>query len=388
MATIQRVVAFQQRLGGREAHLLDVLVDRRILLDVGVGGGQIGFRLVVVVVGNEVLDRVVREELAHLPVELRRQGLVRREDDGRPLYRLDHSRDAVGLAASGHPQQGLVGKAVVQTFGEFADRLRLVARRLEIGNYLGRVVHAWKGAGSKCERPSILSESFRSDRVAHVHRAFHTRAQHQALGHCLGHRPGRGAARARTRHHRPRTGRTGFRHPGTHQGRGPKGDRRGRHQIHGGRRHSRPARSHLPQARTRQRARVRAEPDHGLERREALPDQPDPGARRSGGRGHRARSVLGLLSRHGQAGAGRAGRRQDRHRLRFQDDPGATGGGDHPEDPAADAEQPFEPDRRVLLAHGLGRTRRGAAAPPPGSDRERRHLRAHPLGTRSPSPTS
>ena len=58
------VAALEQRLGRRQAHLLDVLVDRGVLLDVGVARGHVGLGLVVVVVRDEVLDRVVREELA------------------------------------------------------------------------------------------------------------------------------------------------------------------------------------------------------------------------------------------------------------------------------------------------------------------------------------
>jgi len=38
---------------------LDLLVDRRVLLDVGVGLRDVGLGLVVVVVGDEVLDRVL-----------------------------------------------------------------------------------------------------------------------------------------------------------------------------------------------------------------------------------------------------------------------------------------------------------------------------------------
>jgi hypothetical protein len=64
-----------------------VVVDRRVLLDEGIGGRHVGLGLVVVVVGDEVLDRVVREELAELAVELRGQGLVVGHDDRRPLHR-------------------------------------------------------------------------------------------------------------------------------------------------------------------------------------------------------------------------------------------------------------------------------------------------------------
>ena len=67
----------EDRLGRRQAHLLDVLVDRAVLLDVEVARRDVRLRLVVVVVRDEVLDGVVREELAELGVELRRERLVR-----------------------------------------------------------------------------------------------------------------------------------------------------------------------------------------------------------------------------------------------------------------------------------------------------------------------
>ena len=56
------VVALEQRARRRVAHAVDLLVDRRFLLDVGVGARDVGLGLVVVVVGDEILDRVVREE--------------------------------------------------------------------------------------------------------------------------------------------------------------------------------------------------------------------------------------------------------------------------------------------------------------------------------------
>ena len=86
-----RIRAFEQRLGRREAHLLDVLIHRGVLLDVGVRGGDVGLRLIVVVVGDEVLERVVRKELAELPVQLRREGLVMRQNHGGALHALDHT---------------------------------------------------------------------------------------------------------------------------------------------------------------------------------------------------------------------------------------------------------------------------------------------------------
>ena len=59
-----------------ESKLLDLGIDRHILLYVGIGGSDIGLGLVVVVVGDEVLHSVIGEEGLELGVELRCQGLV------------------------------------------------------------------------------------------------------------------------------------------------------------------------------------------------------------------------------------------------------------------------------------------------------------------------
>ena len=128
------VAVLQQRLRGRQPHLLDVVVDRCVLLDVGVGGGDVGFRLVVVVVGDEVLDGVVGEELAHLAVELRGQGLVGGEHQGRPSRALDDLRHRERLSGAGDAEQGLVGEPGSDPLDEPVDRGGLVAGGGEVGD--------------------------------------------------------------------------------------------------------------------------------------------------------------------------------------------------------------------------------------------------------------
>ena len=81
------VAAQEQRRGGRVAQAVDLVVDGRVLLDVEVLRRDVGLGLVVVVVADEVLDRVVREELAELVAELGRQRLVV-GDDQRGLLHL------------------------------------------------------------------------------------------------------------------------------------------------------------------------------------------------------------------------------------------------------------------------------------------------------------
>ena len=61
---------------GRMAQLIDLVVDLGILFDVGIARGDIGLGLVVVVIGNKVLDGVLGKEFLELGVELSRQGLI------------------------------------------------------------------------------------------------------------------------------------------------------------------------------------------------------------------------------------------------------------------------------------------------------------------------
>jgi hypothetical protein len=110
----QDVPAHEQRARGRVAQPVDVVVDRRVLFDVEVGLGDVGLGLVVVVVGDEVLDRVLREELAKFVAELGGERLVVRDHERRLLYLLDDPGHRGRLSGAGRAQQGLVLVARLQ----------------------------------------------------------------------------------------------------------------------------------------------------------------------------------------------------------------------------------------------------------------------------------
>ncbi len=118
-----------KRRGRRVAQPVDLVVDRGVLLDVEVLSRHVGLGLVVVVVGDEVLDHVVGEELAELVAELGRQGLVVGHDQSGTLQLGDHAGHGEGLAGSGRPEQRLDALAGAQPFAEFGDRLGLVGQR-------------------------------------------------------------------------------------------------------------------------------------------------------------------------------------------------------------------------------------------------------------------
>ena len=130
------VAPLEQRPGGRMAHAVDLLVDRAFLLDIGVGPRHIGLGLVVVVIGDEILHRVLGKEALHLAIELGGQRLVRRQDQGRALQMLDDMGHGEGLARAGNAQQDLVALLALEPRDELDDGLGLVAGGLVVGDDL------------------------------------------------------------------------------------------------------------------------------------------------------------------------------------------------------------------------------------------------------------
>ena len=133
MSTSRRV---SRRACGGVAQLVELLVDVGVLLDVGVGAGNVGLRLVVVVVADEVLDGVLREELLELGRKLGGEGLVVGEHKGRALEPLDDARHRERLAAAGHAHEGLVVQTVLRPSNQAVDGVRLVACGPEVRNDL------------------------------------------------------------------------------------------------------------------------------------------------------------------------------------------------------------------------------------------------------------
>ena len=130
------IVPNQQSGGCRVPKPVDLIVDRGVLLDVSVGLRDVGLRLVVVVIGDEVLHAVVGEELPELICELGAQRLVGSQDQSRLLNLFDGPGDGGRLPRPGDPQQGLITVAPVDPLGELLDGLWLVAGRGKVGDDL------------------------------------------------------------------------------------------------------------------------------------------------------------------------------------------------------------------------------------------------------------
>ena len=119
----------EERARRAEPETRDVVVLRGVLLDVEIGLRDVRLGLVVVVVGDEVLDGVLREELAELVAELRGERLVVRDHERRALELLHHPGHRRRLARARRAEERLAAVPLAQRLGELRDRLRLVAGR-------------------------------------------------------------------------------------------------------------------------------------------------------------------------------------------------------------------------------------------------------------------
>ena len=68
---------------GGEPQLIDLIVGRGILGNIGIRGRHIGLRLVIIVVGDKVFHGIFRKKLFKFPVKLGRQRLIVGDDQRR-----------------------------------------------------------------------------------------------------------------------------------------------------------------------------------------------------------------------------------------------------------------------------------------------------------------
>ena len=107
-------------------HFIDQFIDRRIFLDVCVGGGDVGLGLVVIVIADKIFDRIIRKELAELVVELSGEGLVGRQNQAGAIDPGDDIGHGEGLAGPGDTQQHLALLTFTDALGNGVNSLGLV----------------------------------------------------------------------------------------------------------------------------------------------------------------------------------------------------------------------------------------------------------------------
>ena len=118
---------------GAEPQFFNLLVDGKVLFNIGIGNRNVGFRLVIVVIGDEELDCIFREELFEFAVKLCGQGFIVAEYKCWPVQFCDHVGDGKGFAGTGHTEQDLRRITALQPFNKLPYRFRLIAGGLKFG---------------------------------------------------------------------------------------------------------------------------------------------------------------------------------------------------------------------------------------------------------------
>ena len=84
-------------------HLINFFIDLSVLLDIGIGGGNISFGLIIVVITDEEFDRILRKEFFELAVKLGGQSLIMRDDQRGLLDPLNDVGHGEGFSGTGYP---------------------------------------------------------------------------------------------------------------------------------------------------------------------------------------------------------------------------------------------------------------------------------------------
>ena len=109
------------------AQTVDLLIDGGILLNVGICVSDIRLWLIVIVIGDEVFYRIIREKLPEFRAKLGSQGLIVGQHQRGLIHLLDDRSHGEGLAGTGDTQKHLLPQAVFNAKGQLRDGLGLIA---------------------------------------------------------------------------------------------------------------------------------------------------------------------------------------------------------------------------------------------------------------------
>jgi len=126
------VLPLQEGTGGGMAHAVYGVVYRGVFGDISIGLRYIGFRLIIVVVADEVFYGIFGKKLFEFIEELGGQGLVGGYNKRWPFRPGNDVGHGKGLAGTGNTEEYLVFIAFLQGMGEGFNGLRLVAKRFEV----------------------------------------------------------------------------------------------------------------------------------------------------------------------------------------------------------------------------------------------------------------
>ena len=117
-------------------HTVNRVIDRRVFRDVRVSGRDIGLRLIIIVVADEIFHGIGREKHLKFPIELRGQGFIVHDHERRLLHAHDRIGKGKGLPRTRHSKQHLVWEALGKSFRQCINRAGLIPSGLKFRDQL------------------------------------------------------------------------------------------------------------------------------------------------------------------------------------------------------------------------------------------------------------
>ena len=90
------------------AQAVNLLIHRAVFLNERIGARDIGFGLIIIIIRDEIFHRIIGEEALKFRIKLRREGFIRRHNQGRALGLLDDFSHSEGLTGTRHAEQNLI----------------------------------------------------------------------------------------------------------------------------------------------------------------------------------------------------------------------------------------------------------------------------------------
>ena len=113
----------------RQPQTVNLIINRKILLNIRVRMRQISLRLIIVIVRNIILNRILRKKLLHLSIKLGSQRLVMTQNQRRTIHIRNHISNSESLTRTRNTQQHLSTTAPNNTLRQLTNSLRLITRR-------------------------------------------------------------------------------------------------------------------------------------------------------------------------------------------------------------------------------------------------------------------
>ena len=135
------IAPFQKRSRCRVPHFFDFLVNLGIFFYIGISGCHIGFRLIIIVVGYEILYRIFRKKFFEFTVQLSCQRFIVGNHQCRAVGLRNDVRHRKCFPRTGYPQHNLFWIARIQPVHKLCNSFWLVAGRFIFG-YKFKIRHS------------------------------------------------------------------------------------------------------------------------------------------------------------------------------------------------------------------------------------------------------